>query len=390
MNTVAKAGCLAFILLMAGCSTTNQIPIAEYDHTKEPNLPPLSVHLKQPSKAFYQGCTDFDQKSLLNHCQINPISNKKIGLALTETGQFVNIDYADKAEYQLLVSVANYNREEGKEIGQAVIAGATLMLAPMAISIDVKVEAELLWNGVLIESFDFSLPVVMKASLLDMNKDADADIAKGIASQLTQQLQKDNVFDAERVAKKLSANIYASEWMLPENLAGNYKEGMVQFHHPFYGAQARYINQQFQFSYIDVFSYPIRKINWDDQEKTLLQELDSYRHEVELMSKENYIKNLSFAEAKSLLWSVKSQPLAIKTLRAKFLDQEGVMQISDIYLFIQKDKFIKVRSTFSEDSVTEPDVDGFVKALIAEASAPDESLFMAQMRHKWRSNSMIQ
>ena len=380
---------LALLHVLGGCSTTNQFVMAEYDEQPAEALPPMAVFYLRPSEEVTAACQAYDDKSMLHHCVINEFDLSYLATELADTQLFESIAYADdQYNYQLLVTTSAYNVEDSKELGSAVIAGATLMLAPISFSFDIRVDAVLTWNGAALKEYRFELPFTQKSSLLNMDQDAEADFAKSLASHFIQKFQQDDVFQPRLVYQKLEASNYEEQLFLPDQI-GAYLEAEGQlYHHPFLGVQIRYIQPQFQFSRADIFVYPIRNSDWSNQQEILEAEADNFRKELALMEKEDYLQDLDIGEISFQQWDNDGQVLPVAVVKSDYVEQQRPYR-SFMYLFIQQDKFIKVRASHQQGAIADADVEAFVKRLSAGIRVPAESLFMARLRKNWRDEALV-
>ncbi|MGH1372385.1 MAG: hypothetical protein ACRBBW_10140 [Cellvibrionaceae bacterium] len=380
---------LALSFFLGACAVTNEFQVVEYQTETASPLPPVSVFYKQPDTDFRRACKAYAEASVMDHCTINRVNMSAVADALYESRLFEAVDYRNEdSEYQLLVSSATYNNESGEDIGSAVVSGATLMLAPMSISTIIKIEAALVWRGMLVERYQFEVPFTQRMSLLTMDQNTDADLGKSIASHFLQKFQQDDIFSAEVLVGRLESSDYRKELVLPEQVGPFIKDDLYLYRHPFQGAQTRYVHDRFGFSYVDVFVYPIRQIHWESGDHILEKEVGNYRKDLELMEKELMMNDLAFEADSRELWHLGDGSQSVARVISRFRDQEAADMVSQMYLFHQKDKFIKVRATYESELETKPDVEGFVRELSASILVPDESLFMAKIRKRWRENDV--
>lgn len=382
--------CLLTLIILSGCATTNQFTVAEYTVSEAEKLPPIGVFLKQPEDGFRQECEEFDSRSVLHHCLLNRAALPKLHTELLGSGVFSDVLYARRdVDYQILISTARYNFEGGSDLGSAVVAGATLMLAPMSVSTNIKVYAKLLWRGHEVKNYQYDIPFQFRASLLSLNQDSERDIAKSIVSRLIRDFQKDDVFSGELLAGILKSSNYYTDLKMPETAGVFIKGDDYVYRHPFLGVQVRYLHPEFQFDVADVFVYPIRKSNWNNISEVLREESFNVRKDIELMQKEGVWSSISLGEDQEYSRKVNGQLVKLLSFYGDFVDKEQVEYETKTYLFLHNDKFVKIRGTFAKTEQDPPNMNEFVFNILKNIQTPEESLFMAKVRKQWRDYSTL-
>ncbi len=331
----------------------------------------------------------FDARSVLHHCHLNALPLEAIHAELQDSGVFRQVLYAsDDADYQLLVTTAAYNHEDGAELGSAVVAGATLMLAPMKVSTEVKVDAVLTWNGQLVKRMAFDLPFEMQASLLNMNQDADRDLAKSIVSHLIASLHQAQAFSAQTLVDLLHASDYSADMKVPEVVGEFQIDDTFVYRHPLRGSQIRFIHREFQFDRLDLFVYPVRDWRLENIGGVLKKEADNVRQDMRLAEKKGIYQQLQLDEDRLYPVSAGDSERTVLRFDGTFHNQEEAIDYATrTYLVVMKDKFVKVRASFGKTSATLPDTDTVVAQLVRELTVPDESLFMVELRKHWRDTN---
>ncbi|MCR8923445.1 hypothetical protein NO559_11715 [Dasania sp. GY-MA-18] len=385
-----KLPLLLSLLLLTACSVNNQVPMAEYQQGLA-KLPPVTVFFKRPDDDFRQACESFDRGSLLDHCYLNQLNLEKFYSELKAADVFENVLYANKdVGYQLLLSTARYHDEDAEELGSAVTAGLTLMIAPMIMTQHIKVNVALNWYGYALQQFEYELPLELRVSILNTQQDMERDIAKSIASHLLNDIQKGDYFSAAYLAQALQSSDYEAELQTPE-VASNYQRDSIgYYHHPFQGAQLRYIHQSNNMDYIDVFVYPVRSPYWEQERKDLLaKEADHVKKDIELTHKE-----LEFSDTAFNNYQFRRLPLAGGELELVYFENEYIDLLqnnnaSKTYIMMLGDKFIKVRHTAIKGYSQQEEVDNFVTQLLNATKVPQESVFMAKLRKQWRDQGSL-
>ncbi|GAA5444205.1 hypothetical protein Misp06_02391 [Microbulbifer sp. NBRC 101763] len=385
-----KKTLLCFVaLLVVACATTNDFVVADYMQDPQ-SLPPVTLFAKIPEPDFERRCDEFANGSLLKHCQFDVIDYQELHRELESSGIFDLVLLGeDEVPYQLLITSAGYLEEGAEDIGGAVIAGATMMLAPLSTSRDIHIDATLTWHGLPLRRYQFEIPFTSRISLLTPAGKADRDLAKAVASELISRLQQDQVMAPELLFQTIEASDYHQTLNLPESVGEYVSNPLVLANHPLYGAQTRYVHRQFHFDSVDVFVYPIPNWNWEDPKSAQIREVERIRRELALVEREARWQSLDLGEEVSEIWSVHGEATPVTRLSGHFLAADGERFDTHTYLFVRKDKFIKVRASFAGVGRNRAEVEAFARGLIANAGVPSESKFMAKVRANWRDKQVV-
>ncbi|GAB2196256.1 hypothetical protein [Sessilibacter sp. MAH4] len=378
--------------LLTGCATTNQFTVAEYDDLPDEKLPPVSIYFQTPSDELSEFCSNYDKQSAWHFCATNNVRLQYFYEEFKNTNLFENVYYAESdVDFNILISVANYSQTSGKSIGQNTLSAATLLIAPLTSEETYRVDAALVWNGELIEQYQQDIPFVANSNLFTVDQNDSADIAKSITSHIVKDFQERNVFAPENVNKKLKASNYVDDLKLPE-FASDYALNQKKiFHNPLFGTVNRYVHEQFEFDYVDVFVYPVRHWDLSNSDKVLIREMDVVKHEINIFLKEQGVDQASFNEVEirpiKRITESGETLLNLASLSGSYTINDGGNFKTVIYLCQLKDKFVKYRVTFEDDADLNKQVEFFVENHLQQIEVPNESLFMAKIRQSWRANS---
>ncbi|MFA0811374.1 hypothetical protein [Microbulbifer epialgicus] len=373
--------CLVAIVVV-GCATTNEFTIAEYT---QQSLPSVALFAKTPEVDFEQRCNSFTGDSLLKYCHFDVVDYRELHRELANSDIFETVQLGnEEVPYQLLIASAGYVEEGVEEIGEAVIAGATMMLAPLTTTRDIHIDAMLTWHGLPLKRYQFEFPFTSKVNLFTPPGQAEQDLAKALAAKLIFQLQRDQVMAPEYLYKIIGASDYHQALILPESVGDYVSSPVVLASHPLVGAQVRYVHRQFQFDSVDVFVYPVPSWDWQDPHSVQVREVGRVREEMALVEKEANWQALSLSDEISEVWKVRGKFIPVTRLSGYFLAPDGERFDTHTYLFLRKDKLIKVRASFAGVGRNRSEVEDFAKGLIGKADVPSESKFMVKVRENWR------
>lgn len=382
---------ILIVTALTACSSVNELSMIEYNAEPQRRMPPVTVFLKRPSDEFRQDCEDFDKRSLLHHCQMHMVALEKLHQEFQNSGAFESVLYANNdTDYRLLITTARYNFEGGDDLGSAVLAGATLMLAPMVVSMDIKVNVGLYWHGVELDTFEYEIPFKQRLSLLTANQDHEADIARSVSSHILHDLQaRPQLFEPSYLARKLEATDYENSLRTPLDVGDYRRDFLYVFNHPFRGAQVRYVHPTNPDDYADLFIYPVRSAHWQRPAELLEREAANVRKEMELVGRENGQGGPTFGADQPLRWELGTGELGLRYFEAEFTDPLENGYVSRTYLAIVEDKFFKVRHTAPLGQSDREEADRVVMGLLKTIQVPSESLFMAKIRRQWRDSGQL-
>ncbi|WP_317930462.1 hypothetical protein [Halioxenophilus sp. WMMB6] len=375
--------------LLAACSTTNEIVLANYATDLEQKYPPVSLFLKQPSEELNKDCAAYDKLPLMRECKVNPIPLQQLVDEAQASGLFEETYYTNSnADYQLSITTTYYLGGKVSELGNAILSGLTLMTLPMKKQILIKTDSLLTWRGIPIAHLQQEIPYTSRTSLTSSSDDPYRNPAKSVISHILNELQGQQSFSEEVLVSKLNSTNYRQDLHLPDELVDFIFDSQTQFRHPFWGTQLRYVHNQFAFDYVDIFIYPVRDWRWDNTTEQLAAESQRVRKDIEFYADRDHFNQLQFNNERTLNLGSGSQARPVAAFDGILTNSAGERLLTHTYLFIKEDKFVKLRATFNiTDNDTTPALDGVVAQLINEGVVPKESLFMSELRNKWRADA---
>ncbi len=379
---------MLFIFSAIGCSVTNEVPLAEYKTDFSQKLPPITVFYLKPPEDFRQECVGFDNQSFLHHCKLNTLHLNKFAQEVRRAEIFDKVLYTDsQTEYRILISTALYNFEEAEELGGIAVASATLFLAPATITQSVKVEAGLYWNHQLLKKMSYDLPMEFRASLLNPGQDSDEDIAKSVASHVIRDIQSEELYSPQYLASLLGSSNYSTDFDVPDEINDYILDGQFLYNNPLLGVQVRFVDESVSGDYMDIFIYPIRAGYWDDEMGILNKEAVRAKKDIELLNKKNNLATRHIGENESRVWTFGNKKVSGLMFTSKYDDEVLSNEYSSqTYLAVINDKFIKVRHSSLKEWVEPTTVERFVEQLMSDIVVPEESIFMARQRKRWRDD----
>ena len=374
---------LISLVLVVSCSSNNKFVNAEYATDVITKYPVASIFSNAPTAELKRACHEFNEQSALNHCNINTINVDYYWQSFEKMKLFNKVLLADQTSvYKIAIATTSMDSETAGELSQAAFSGATLLLVPITLGKEVHSEVSIYWKDIKLKQYNYQLPHIAKVSLFNKINEADELFANSLTSHIIADVQNDKLFSPQYLVNFLNSSDYEKEAVIPDKISDFSLVNKSIFNEPLLGLMSTYLSSKYHNDKIDLFIYPIRSVELSDYEKILKQESDNIKKEIEIVTKEQKWSDLVFSEEKVL--EVKSKNGVIKGLYfqgsyKRDLDEEA---FTSTYLFMLKDKFIKLRATFPESYLTQ-----HVKKILPNLQVPDESLFMAKLRQRSRKNS---
>lgn len=366
----------AIIALATGCASTTKTELAAYDKHVDYQMPAVSIYHTKLSPKLKSKCQTFADESVLNHCRINKVSTRQYSKQFKDTNLFEDVHFAnDNIEYSIAIATASMDSETAGEISRAALSGASLMLIPMTNSMDVDAEVSVYWRNFKIKQYDYKLPYISSISLFSDKKDADIEFAQSLISNILKDLQTDQTLSTRFLTQTLKASDYEHDLAVPAKIANFEFAGQYAYNDPLLGSVATYASADYHNDKIDLYVYPIRKIDFSDTQALLQEESNNIKQEFNTVAKDLKWTDISFSEPKSLTVNHNQQPLAGVYFEGEYTQELGEKSFTSVYLFQLKDKFVKFRASFPEKFITKK-----IGQVFSQIKVPDESSFMKQLR----------
>jgi hypothetical protein len=177
--------------------------------------------------------------------------------------------------------------------------------------------------------------------------------------------------DATNYDKQLIAPEFINEYVLGSKEI---------FNEPSSGAMLRYENRDFPEDNITVYVYPINAVSWKDKNETMQDELTYALTDLDTAIQYGYYQS----RTKELVsdFSFKSEGKDFNGKKAEFslTAENDIVLYSDIYIFIDEDKYIKFRTSFDSRSVNRSMGDEVIQTLLPKLKVPPESIYMKRIR----------
>lgn len=153
------------------------------------------------------------------------------------------------------------------------------------------------------------------------------------------------------------------------------------FDDPALGVALDYVNRFYPTDNIDVYIYPVPSISWEDKASTIDQEMKQVVADVDKAIDYGYYKSRT---------PEKVEPFSVGTVSGikasfKLALKNGASYYSNAYLFLDKDKFIKFRTSFDSKATVKWDGDEAVREILPKIVVPDESEYMKAIRDSHRA-----
>ena len=186
--------------------------------------------------------------------------------------------------------------------------------------------------------------------------------------------------------KQLPASDYEKLLVYPEKIYAMEFMSKHQFDDPLYGIQLRYAHTFSRDDILDVYVYPIPSTNWSDKLAVLKAATDAVLNEISYAVEQKHYQSAKPGEVQPIQLAGKK---GMKTPLDLVFDS-GARYKSFVYLFIQEDKFIKLRfSLLLGNGEGLPSEDLLAEELLTNISVPPESAYMHDKRASFIAQQML-
>ncbi len=177
----------------------------------------------------------------------------------------------------------------------------------------------------------------------------------------------------------LPSSDYAKDLVYPEEVYSLRYSTQHKFENPLWGIQLRYGHIFSKNDMLDVFIYPIPKVSWEETLEVLKQENQFVIDEINKAVEKKHYQSVNIEKTEEVFLANQQ---GIKT-SLELVDSQDAKYQSYSYIFIQKDKFIKLRFSFLKgDGTGLPNADLLAEQLVTSISVPPESPFMKAKREE--------
>lgn len=181
---------------------------------------------------------------------------------------------------------------------------------------------------------------------------------------------------------RLPSSDYDRELRYPDETEHFMMAGKKAFDDPLYGVALRYLDKKYPDDLIDLYVYPIADFAWENIPHKLNQEMDAVIAEIDaVVASGSYQSRSEDARGEFTVADGKQNWVGLKS-EFTLLSKEGRSYRSGVYLFLQKDKYIKFRTTFDAELSPGWNGDKVVKELLPEIDVPPESPYLKQIRQQ--------
>ena len=382
------AALLAAGALLCGCAGAGGGALAlegvAYDRDAEP-YPFLSIYRKRPSAELVGKCAEFNGQSKLHHCAVDYDNLHFFRAVLEETKLFEGVGFAiADSDYSLSIAMARYNAEKASELATLAVSASSLFIIPSNLSHQMEVEMELKWRGVTIKRYNYELPYNISLSIFSSIDKGHMDLAEDLAARFLQDYQADKAWSGGFILSALNASDYDAGLAIPEQTRDYAYKGKRISNDPLSGVRVLYEHKIFP-DVIEVIVYPVRGAEWSDWKSVLSAEVDLIREERQLGKQQGMFADVNFSAQEEVRIKLKDGVASgLKFDYTVSIEGKGYYY-SLSYMFIEKDKIIKIRKVepFRGERFN---MDDFVAEILNGIEPPGESAFMAQVRLHGRKN----
>ena len=183
-----------------------------------------------------------------------------------------------------------------------------------------------------------------------------------------------------KLNRPVTATNYEKDLSFPDETDRFILVGKKIFDDPRLGILLSYSHKSFPEDFISVYVYPIMKVDWKDVDNVLMQEMEQTLKGVDAAISNGRYKSKTPAVESEFSFTSDDKLYKGKKAKFKIVHQNDIPFYSNTFLFIDKDKYIKFRTSFNASQSREVHGDSIVKALLPLITVPDESEYMRQLR----------
>lgn len=334
--------------VLLGVAISIASTLAAHGQALSPTNIDLSIFSTYPSELAVSRCEEAVASDI---CKEDTIPPDVFAAQLSETSWFSRVaPFSEGQDYELLV---------------AHLSG------PQALPTQQQEQQEqhfaeitLLWRGMEIDS-----TIIEETFAPTLNNDTKA---LSVLTRWYQYSQQHALFSASFLYTSLNASNYLDELVIPTTLGDFSRLDTQLYPDPFKGVITRYTHPTFEDALVDVTVYPILGQVHSDNEKVLVEQLES-----------DWVKAEAVAEHQALTLSKETPATRYSKdndhsvwrlgIKAESPTQDTIYATT--YVFQRQDKIVKIATTFPT-TMSDPIAD----ALIAQISVPKESSLMAEVR----------
>lgn len=153
---------------------------------------------------------------------------------------------------------------------------------------------------------------------------------------------------------------------------------------PLLGVGLDYGNKAYPTDNIDLYVYPIDNINWEDIDNTLASEMQDIIAEIDRAVELGHYQTKSEEKVEPFVFSTNNKEFGGLKSSFQLTVEGGRIFDSNSYIFMDKDKYIKFRTSFDSKATVKWNGDSAVEEILPELVVPSESQYMQELREHRR------
>ncbi|WP_445358606.1 hypothetical protein [Microbulbifer sp. ANSA005] len=177
-----------------------------------------------------------------------------------------------------------------------------------------------------------------------------------------------------------NASNYQQDLITPEETDNFVLTESSTFDEPMLGIALKYDNKQYPTDIINVYIYPIDSITWENTDEIISIEMGDIIDEVDFAIEQGHYKSRSPETIENFSFKIGEKLYSGKKSSFTLTNRNDAEYFSNSYVFVDKDKYIKFRTSFDSRATVEWNGDSAVKEILPEIVVPDESAYMKNLR----------
>lgn len=177
----------------------------------------------------------------------------------------------------------------------------------------------------------------------------------------------------------LASSNYTTDLSFPKQTEELVFMEQEQSENPLFGTRLSYQSRFYELDIFNVFIYPIRQLNWQNQTNILMDEAVLAYQTLDELVKEKGYRSRSLEDIDEISFEFDQQKYQGLRGASRIHLHDELYMHNYVYFFIQQDKVIRfsVNMKFAEQL---PAPDDYIKGLLAELTVPKESPYMVELR----------
>lgn len=182
--------------------------------------------------------------------------------------------------------------------------------------------------------------------------------------------------------RPITASSYPQNTTYPQQTENFVLQEEHLYPDPLAGVKLQYLDIDYLSDNISIYIYPIPSTSWENHSEITREEVQSALNEIDYMIRQGYYDSRGKETLSEFSFTNKNSQYQGSKARFSMKRESQTQQDSEIFVFIDEDKFVKFRISFDSQITSNHTGDVIVKELLPLISAPKESAYMQELREE--------